>query len=58
MAFRAFTRPDLCAQDASQLRDVPDNQEVWVDTVSDDSLIVECVEYMAHVQVRLRCPSS
>ena len=32
------------AQDASALREVPDNQEVWVDAESDASLIVELVE--------------
>ena len=38
-------------QDASQLRDVPDHQEVWVDTASEASLVVECVDYVPHVQV-------
>ena len=38
-------------QDASTLREVPDNQEVWVDTATDASLILECVELQTEVQV-------
>ena len=30
--------------DASELREVPDHQEVWVDTCSDRSLIIEILE--------------
>lgn len=35
------------AQDASRLREVPDNQEVWVDRDSNASLIVELAELEA-----------
>lgn len=45
-------------QDASTLREVPDNQEVWVDTATDASLIVECVEYQTDVQVRWVAPAT
>mmetsp|Transcript_30435 Transcript_30435/g.45907 ORF Transcript_30435/g.45907 Transcript_30435/m.45907 type:complete len:197 (+) Transcript_30435:76-666(+) len=36
--------------DASEFRQVPDHQEVWVDTASDASFIVEILERKADVQ--------
>ena len=49
-------RPLTAAQDASALREVPDNQEVWVDAESDASLIVELVELAEARRPRLALP--
>ncbi|XP_056271571.1 ran guanine nucleotide release factor [Pseudoliparis swirei] len=40
------------AQDASELREIPDNQEVFAHERTDQSLIVELVEYQAQVADR------
>ncbi|XP_068449118.1 ran guanine nucleotide release factor [Clinocottus analis] len=37
------------ARDASELREIPDNQEVFAHEATDQSLIVELVEYQRHV---------
>jgi|APGre2960657444_1045066.scaffolds.fasta_scaffold01670_11 hypothetical protein len=34
------------------MREVPDNQEMWVDSVSDASLILELVEHLPELSVR------
>lgn len=39
----------LNATDISELREVPDNQEVFAHPYTDQSLIVELLEYQAHV---------
>nr|XP_057929107.1 ran guanine nucleotide release factor [Doryrhamphus excisus]XP_057929110.1 ran guanine nucleotide release factor [Doryrhamphus excisus] len=38
------------AADVSKLREIPDNQEVFVHAHTDQSLIVELLEYQAHVE--------
>lgn len=47
-AFSATLPPG--AIDVSDLRPVPDNQEVFCHRVTDQSLIVELLELQAHVQ--------
>ncbi|XP_069555045.1 ran guanine nucleotide release factor [Brachyistius frenatus] len=39
----------LCATDVSELREIPDNQEVFAHAHTDQSLIVELVEYQGQV---------
>ncbi|KAJ8342975.1 hypothetical protein SKAU_G00329030 [Synaphobranchus kaupii] len=38
------------ASDISELREIPDNQEVFVHKQTDQSLMVDLLEYQAHVQ--------
>uniref|UniRef100_H3C425 Ran guanine nucleotide release factor n=1 Tax=Tetraodon nigroviridis TaxID=99883 RepID=H3C425_TETNG len=39
-----------CAQDISELREIPDNQEVFTHPHTDQSMIVELVEYQGQVE--------
>jgi len=49
--FGGCARCDLPSDwiDASTLRDVPDNQEVFVDRLGQTSVIIEILEYQGHV---------
>lgn len=38
------------AQDISELRQIPDNQEVFANSQTDQSIIIELLEYQSHVQ--------
>ena len=39
-------------KDASEIRDIPDNQEVFVHESEDDSLMVDILEYQGQVNDR------
>ncbi|KPP77060.1 ran guanine nucleotide release factor-like [Scleropages formosus] len=47
-ALSAVVPPGAC--DVSELREIPDNQEVFAHSNTDQSLIVELLEYQGHVE--------